>query len=111
MGRFVPWAAVGLLLAAAGRADAAPEDGARIFAAQKCAMCHSIAGKGNSKGSLDGVGTRLAAADVRLWLVSPKEMADKQKAARKPPMKSFAALPKEDLDALVSYLMSLKGGK
>jgi hypothetical protein len=45
---------------------------------------------------------------MRQWLVSPKEMGEKSKATRKPPMKSFAALPKADIDALVAYLQTLK---
>jgi mono/diheme cytochrome c family protein len=92
-------------------AAATPEDGARIFGAQKCSMCHSVAGKGNPKGPLDDVGRRLSADEIRQWLTSPKEMATKHNAERKPPMKSFATLPKEDIDALVAYLVTLKGVK
>jgi hypothetical protein len=68
-----------------------------------------VAGKGNAKGALDDVGRRLGADDIRRWLTSPKEMAVKQGAERKPPMKSFATLPTEDLDSLVAYLVTLKG--
>ena len=35
-------------------------------------------------------------------------MTAKIKADRKPAMKAYASLPKEDLDALVAYLASLK---
>jgi cytochrome c553 len=36
-------------------------------------------------------------------------MAAKAKATRKPPMTAkYAALPKDDIDALVAYLSSLK---
>ena len=58
--------------------------------------------------ALDDVGRRLSASEIRQWLTSPKEMAEKPKAERKPPMKSFASLPKGDLDALVAYLQTLK---
>jgi mono/diheme cytochrome c family protein len=100
----------GLLVAAPAVAgDAAQvEKGKAVFTAQKCSLCHSIAGKGNAKGSLDGVGSKLKAEEIRQWLVSPKEMAEKAKATRKPPMKSYEGLPKADLDALVAYLESLK---
>ena len=40
--------------------------------------------------------------------MAPVEMAAKTKAIRKPPMKAFATLPKEDLDALVAFLASKK---
>jgi hypothetical protein len=36
------------------------------------------------------------------------EMAAKIKAERKPAMKVYATLPKDDLDGLVAYLSSLK---
>jgi len=98
-----------MLLPGVREASAAgPEDGAKVYAAQKCSLCHSIAGKGNPKGALDGVGARLTPDEMRQWLTSPKEMAARHNASRKPPMKSFAALPKGDLDALVAYLQTLK---
>ena len=42
--------------------------GAELFASQKCVMCHAVAGKGNAKGALDGVGKKLKEADLRAWL-------------------------------------------
>jgi mono/diheme cytochrome c family protein len=91
---------------------AAAEDavarGKRLFTESKCTMCHSVAGKGNSKGPLDGVGARLVPADLRKWLVEPKVMATKAKAERKPVMPSFETLKKDELDALVAYLATLK---
>jgi mono/diheme cytochrome c family protein len=83
--------------------------GAKVYADQKCSLCHSIDGKGNPKGSLDGVGSKLTAAEIHDWIVKPTEMATKAKADRKPAMPAkYASLPKEDLDALVAYLSSLK---
>jgi mono/diheme cytochrome c family protein len=82
--------------------------GQKVYTDQKCAVCHAIAGQGNKSGSLDGVGSKLSAGDIRSWLVSAPEMAEKAKATRKPFMKSYTALSKEDLDALVAYLQSLK---
>lgn len=82
--------------------------GKEVFTAQKCSMCHSIAGKGNPKGSLDDVGSKLTADEIRQWIVNAKEMTTKSNATRKPPMKDFSALPKEDVDALVAYLQTLK---
>ena len=82
--------------------------GQKVFAAQKCSICHAIAGQGNQKGSLDGVGSKLSADEIRLWLLNAPEMAAKIKAERKPAMKVYATLPKDDLDGLVEYLSSLK---
>jgi mono/diheme cytochrome c family protein len=106
-------AAAGALLASAGTASAqdakAAEKGAKVFADQKCSMCHSIAGKGNAKGSLDDVGSKLKAEEIRQWIVDPVAMTAKAKAERKPPMPAkYSALPKDELDALVTYLSTLK---
>jgi mono/diheme cytochrome c family protein len=81
--------------------------GEQVFTAQKCSLCHSIAGKGNAKGSLDGVGSKLSADEIRSWIVDAKAMTAKTKATRKPEMKAYS-LPKDDVDALVAYLSSLK---
>jgi mono/diheme cytochrome c family protein len=84
------------------------ERGMKVYTDQKCAVCHSIAGKGNEKGALDSVGSRLSADEIRMWIVSPAEMTKKTKAERKPPMRAYPNLPKEDVDALVAYMLSLK---
>jgi len=82
--------------------------GQKVFTAEKCAVCHSIGGTGNKKGPLDGVGAKLSADQIRQWIVSAPEMAAKAKAVRKPPMKSYPNIVKEDLDGVVAYLASLK---
>lgn len=82
--------------------------GQAVYAAQKCSMCHSIAGKGQVKGPLDEVGGKLKASDIREWIVDPAKMTKEHNATRKPAMKAFSTLPKEDLEALVAYLSSLK---
>ena len=84
------------------------EKGEKLYATNKCANCHSVAGKGNKKGPLDEVGSKLSADEIRQWLVNPKEMTDKAKATRKPVMTSFQKLPKDDIEALVAYMQSLK---
>jgi len=84
------------------------ERGMKVYTDQKCSVCHSIGGKGNTKGALDGVGGKLTAEDIRAWLVDPAEMTKKTKAERKPPMRAYKNLSKEDLDAVVAYMQSLK---
>ena len=98
----------GLTAAMAGAQGAAPEQGKQVYAAQKCQVCHSIAGVGNKKGPLDEVGTRLSADGIGQWIVGAPAMATKANATRKPPMKAYANLPKEELDALVAFLHSQK---
>ncbi len=97
-----------LLSVAAGTAraqDAAA--GAKVFVDQKCNLCHSIGGKGNAKGPLDVVGSKLSAADIRAWIEDAPGMTTKTNATRKPAMKAYS-LPKADVDNLVAYLSSLK---
>jgi mono/diheme cytochrome c family protein len=106
--RFV---AVGFILCV-GAATAAAQDakvarGEQLYAEQKCGLCHSIADKGNRKGPLDGVGGRLSQDDLRQWIVDAKGMTVKTSAPRRPEMKNYA-LPKDDVDALVAYMASLK---
>jgi mono/diheme cytochrome c family protein len=102
--------AVAVLTIPAGFASAQSpvERGQQVFAAQKCAICHSVAGQGNKKGPLDGIGAKRTADEIRQWIVNAPEMAAKAKAERKPPMKAYAGLAKDELDALVAYLENLK---
>lgn len=88
--------------------DAKVDKGKALFTAQKCTLCHSIEGKGNKKGALDGVGSKLSAAEIKEWIVDPKGMTAKTKAERKPPMKANPKLSAADVDALVAYLSTLK---
>jgi mono/diheme cytochrome c family protein len=102
-------ACVVAVAATASAQDAKIDKGIKVYADQKCSMCHSIAGKGNPKGALDEVGTKYKADELRQWLVDPAAMTAKHKAERKPAMPAkYAALPKDDLDALVAYMASLK---
>ena len=89
------------------------ESGKKVYAEAKpmaCKTCHAVAGAGNAKGPLDGVGSKLTAEDIKAWMRTPKEMTAKAKAERKPPMPAYPPdkLSDEDLDALTAYLLSLK---
>jgi mono/diheme cytochrome c family protein len=97
----------------AGAQDAAKiEKGKQVYdaATPKCKACHSIGGAGNTKGPLEGVGSRLKADEVKAWMRTPKEMTEKTKAARKPYMPAYPKekMSDEDLEALTDYMLSLK---
>lgn len=104
--------AVGFVLVlapvAAAPQGALAEQGQKVFVSQKCSLCHSVAGKGNPKGALDTVGGKYQAAELREWIVNPREMSARTNATRKPPMKDYSALSKADVDALVVYLETLR---
>jgi len=83
--------------------------GEAVYTAQKCSLCHQIAGKGNKTNPLDGVGAKLSAEDIRHWIVDPVAAAAKAKSTKKPPMPAkYGKLPAADLDGLVAYMQSLK---
>ena len=94
-------------IAASAAADEAKDKGEKVFADQKCTLCHSVGAKGNKKGPLDSVGAKLSAAEIREWITDAKGMTAKTKATRKPEMKAYS-LAKDDVDALVAYLSTLK---
>src|SRR5688572_13841215 len=82
--------------------DAVAEKGKAVYAAQKCSMCHMVAGAGSKTSPLDGVGKKLTPAEIRAWIVTPIEAAKKASSTKKPPMPDrYAKLPAADLDALV----------
>lgn len=105
---FTAFATLFCVHAAAAQTAAAVERGQKVYAAEKCSVCHSIADKGNKRGPLDDVGSRLSTEEIHAWIVSAPEMAAKTKAQRKPVMKSYNHLSKDDVDALVAYMASLK---
>ena len=100
--------AAGFFVTVSAQDQAAIDKGMKVFADQKCSLCHAVDGKGNARGALDGVGSRLSADEIRQWITDPRTMTEKTKAERKPAMRAYPNLAKADLDALVAYLTSLK---
>ena len=98
---------VGAQAQAPAPSAAAIKAGQKVYADQKCATCHSIAGVGSKMAPLDGVGSKLTSADIRLWMTDPDTMAAKLPVKPKVKMKKYT-LPDADLDALVAYLTTLK---
>jgi mono/diheme cytochrome c family protein len=112
-GRYLPALAAMIFLMmppdAAAQDAAKVKRGEEVYNAQKCQVCHSVAGKGGKQSALDGVGSKLSAADLRKWIVDPVTMAASVKSTKTPPMpKKWATLPAADVDALVAYMQSLK---
>jgi mono/diheme cytochrome c family protein len=100
--------AAGLVMARPAAAQDAAK-GQAVYTAQKCQMCHAIAGKGSKTNPLDGVGGKLSAEDIKQWITHPKEAAAKANSTKKPPMPAkYGSLAAADLDALVAYMQSLK---
>ncbi len=72
--------------------------GRAVYLEQRCSMCHSLDGEGNTRSPLDGVG-RLPEKEIRLWIVAPREMDPAV------PKRGYR-LSEGDLDALVAYLVA-----
>jgi mono/diheme cytochrome c family protein len=108
------WLVVAVGLAVMSGVAASAQDaqkvaqGKKLYDELKCGTCHMVEGKGGKMASaLDGVGSKLTAADLKLWLTDPAAMH--AKAATKPKvMMKKTERPDADLDALVAYLQSLK---
>ena len=88
------------------------EAGKKLYDAQKCATCHTIAGKGGSMTKLyplDGVATKTSTADIRKWMTHPLEMEAKLEKKRTMKMSSKKyAFKDAEVDALVAYMLTLK---
>lgn len=97
-----------LVIPSIAAAQDAAAKGAALYASNKCSTCHSVDGKGNAKGPMDGVGLKYSAAELHQWLDDPAAMSAKIKATRKPPMKSYKSLSQADKDALVAWMQTLK---
>ena len=107
------WWIVAALAVAAAPAQtpdaAAVAAGRKIYTAEKCFTCHQVAGQGNQRFPLDGVGSRLTAAEIRRWFTHTAEM--EARLPRRPAIRMSAKTYKFsaiELDALVAYLRSLK---
>jgi mono/diheme cytochrome c family protein len=108
VGVLVACTVVAIPLTSSAQGAAAIEQGKKVYADNRCQVCHSIGGTGNKKGPLDEVGKKLSADEIRAWMTDAEGMTAKTKSTRKPLMRSYPKIAKADLDALVAYMQSLK---
>src|SRR5262245_21222508 len=79
--------------------------GKAVYDKNGCTKCHQIAGNGSTISPLDGVGSKLSAAEIKQWLTDPAAMT--AKLPKKPPVAMKKVdLPAADLDNLVEYMLS-----
>lgn len=101
-----PWCtivlALGLCSTVAHGEPSPPGRGQEAYRRLGCPACHSVAGVGNRRHPLDGVGGRLGTDELKRWIVAPATM---KPGVRKPP---YDKTPKDDLDAVVEYLSTLR---
>jgi mono/diheme cytochrome c family protein len=85
-------------------------EGRAVYAAQNCARCHAIAGRGNPRFPLDGVGARRDRDGLRAWITAPPEMADQMSSRAFSAKQPYQNLPEDELEALIDYLATLRDG-
>jgi cbb3-type cytochrome oxidase cytochrome c subunit len=84
------------------------EAGRAAYEEQGCGMCHSIAGVGNPRYPLDGVGARMKPEEIRKWIAGARDLEGRLPAGTFRIKQGYQALPKEEMDALVAYMQSLR---
>ncbi len=86
----------------------ADHPGRAVYDAQRCAVCHSIAGVGSPRSPLDGVGARRDREELEKWIVGAAELEDALPPSTFRRKQAYQALPQAELDALVAYLATLR---
>ncbi len=84
--------------------------GREIYEANRCSGCHSIAGTGNPRSPLDGVGARRTKEDLVDWITGTGTAAESLPSGVVRRKQRYSDLPPGDLTALVEYLSTLKNG-
>ncbi|MBW6496087.1 MAG: cytochrome c [Burkholderiaceae bacterium] len=79
-----------------------------VYQEQGCASCHAIAGEGNPRFPLDGIGDRLDAAAVRDWILATGVAATQLPRRTAITKEGYRELGVDEIDALVAYLSSLR---
>lgn len=82
--------------------------GQQIYKQQNCARCHSIAGQGNPRNPLDGVGTRHTVKELRNWIIGADSLQGALPTSILKLKQTNSVLSDSDLDALIIYMQSLR---
>lgn len=83
------------------------EAGSQIYKEQSCALCHSIAGQGNPRNPLDGVGTKHTASELRNFITGADTLQGLLPESVRKMKQRYRELSDDELNALVVYMQSL----
>jgi len=84
------------------------ERGRQIYQQQTCAHCHSIAGQGNPRNPLDGVGEKHTAEVLYNWITGANAVQGLLPDSVKKMKQGYQKLTDDELNALVIYMQSLR---
>lgn len=87
------------------------ERGRSVYVAHDCASCHAIAGRGNPRHPLDGVGTRRTPAELRQFVTATGKAATALSGAVTRRKAKYREMPEEEMADLIRYLSSLSAAK
>lgn len=87
---------------------AAVAAGIIVYEEQACGLCHSVAGRGDTRYPLDGVGARLSAEEIRKFVAPPAELRRAFPGEVFSIKQQYHDLPDAEMVALVHYLRSLR---
>jgi len=82
--------------------------GLAVYHREGCPTCHSIAGTGNPRNPLDGVGDRWKPDELKQWIIGAGSVSESLPATIARRKQRYRSLPEPEFDALVSYLSTLK---
>lgn len=82
--------------------------GREVFARENCSGCHSVAGEGSPRSPLDGVGNRRARGELHDWVVADESVHPELPSRAIAAKQRYVELSSADMDALLSYLDSLR---
>lgn len=82
--------------------------GRQIYQQQSCARCHSIAGKGNPRNPLDGVGAIHSEEQMRAWIIGADTLQGVLPGRALEMKRAYRELSGDDLNVLVIYMQSLR---
>ena len=73
-----------------------------------CLTCHSIAGTGNPRHPLDGVGSQWTAEQLHAWITGSGFAAERLPASVTRRKQRYTSIPEPEMNALISCLSELK---
>lgn len=82
--------------------------GKEVYDEQACSLCHLIAGEGDPRYPLDGIGARRSAEFIRKYIAPTEEIRSSFPGETYSMKQPYHDLPEDEMNALVDYLRSLR---